>query len=388
MLLRNTLKYSCTFLKPQRMLFSTRNELLEENATYKKRWGTNGMLDKDDRIQKYYANMEPTVNNLILPLMKDRSWTLLHGARSSGKSTIADVTKETLQKMDYDVIFVDFQSVILHKGEDVFWNSFGRNVKNRYPKLNFNNMDSFQEIFSKSTNLLPRPTVLILDEFSDLYAKSDVATKDSILGVLRAMKQDKSTHNLHSFLGLGTFSIMQLIGDTGSPFSVRESVECPPLSSDDVTKLFKEYSSNSRRTIDQDVIDDIWNKTSGHAGSVSFIGRSIAEHGSIRSTKHVTIREWYNFVNNHLLQAMDQWPPMGKMIQTLSIPFTNSETNFDKQLIEQSLVYLWDFFMHTTDIIEVTEEMVNFCKFLTAEGVLRFCGDYNFQVKFTLCNLI
>ena len=46
MLHHNTLKYSCTFLKPQRMLCSTRDELLEVN-TRKKRWYTNGMMSKE-----------------------------------------------------------------------------------------------------------------------------------------------------------------------------------------------------------------------------------------------------------------------------------------------------------------------------------------------------
>ena len=388
MLHRNTLKYSCTFLRPQRKLCSTRDELLLEVNTRKKRWYINGMMSKDDRIQKYYANMDSNVNNLILPFVEDRSWTLLHGARSSGKSTLVDVTKESLQKMGYDVIYVDFQSVVLHKGKDAFWSSFGEDVNTSYPKLSFSNMNGFKRIFAKSTKLLPRPTVLIIDEFSDLYAKADLATKDSLLGVLRSMKQNKTIHNLDSFLGVGTFSITQLIGSTGSPFSVSDSIECPTLSLNEVSKLFKEYSSDSRRKIDQVIIDDIWDRTRGHVGSVSFLGRCIAEHPSIRSIKHLTTIEWYNFVNNHLLQAMEQWVPMKKLTQTLSYPFTRSETNFDLQLIEQALVYLWDFFMYSTDIIEVTEEMVHFCQFLTAEGVLRFCGDYNYQVKFTLCNLM
>ena len=52
------------------------------------------MFGRDDRKNKYYVNVEPTVNNLILPYITDKSWTLLHGARSSGKST-ADVVTET-----------------------------------------------------------------------------------------------------------------------------------------------------------------------------------------------------------------------------------------------------------------------------------------------------
>ena len=289
--------------------------------------------------------------------------------------------------MGYDVIYVDFQSVILHKGKEVFWRSFGEDLNTAHPELNFSNMNGFKRIFAKSTNILPRPTVLIIDEFSDLYAKSDRRTKDSILGVLRSMSQDKTTHNLHSFLGLGTFNITQLIGYTGSPFSVRESVECPPLSSDDVTKLFKEYSSNSKRTIDQDVIDDIWYKTSGHAGSVSFIGRSISEHRSIRSTEHLTIREWNNFVNNDLLDAMAEWAPMQKLKITLEYPFTEEETHFDKKLIATSLDYLFTALLYSEiEEIRVPNTMQKACKFLTAEGVLTSCGGFNYKVfYFNIC---
>ena len=139
----------------------------------------------------------------------------------------------------------------------------------------------FQNVLECCLNLVP---VLIIDEFSVLYAKADLNTKDSLLGALRGMKQDKLTCNMHSFLGLGTYSITQLIGDsTSSPFSVRESIECPPLSLNDVQVLFKEYSADTGRIIDQDVIDDIWYKTGGHAGTVSFIGKAIDEHEEIRT---------------------------------------------------------------------------------------------------------
>ena len=78
---------------------------------------------------------------------------------------------------------------------------------------------------------------------------------------------------------------------------------------------------------------------------------------------------------------MDLWPPIQKMIRTLQLPFTNYETSFDKNLIADAIDILFDFFIYEQlNPIEVRNDMKKACEFLTAEGVLNFCGDARYKV--------
>ena len=97
-----------------------------------------------------------------------------------------------------------------------------------------------------------KPVVLIVDEFDTLYTLSDSSTQRSLLigiSALRSIKQDKNDYILKSFIGIGTFSILKLLtgGFGSSPFSVRDTMQCPTLSKEQVETLFKEYADDRKK---------------------------------------------------------------------------------------------------------------------------------------------
>jgi len=62
--------------------------------------------------------------------------------------------------------------------------------------------------------------------------------------VLRSIKQShERTYYLHSFIGIGPFSILTLTGKSSSPLNVIYAIPTPYWNLEDVRNLFSQYSS-------------------------------------------------------------------------------------------------------------------------------------------------
>ena len=140
-------------------------------------WTTNGKLTEDKRKIYFNAGQQENVKKLILPAVKQENFVFLHGPRSSGKSTLFSVASSILSE-DFTFVFADFQRVTLHKGKNVFWNSFGRElVINNYSIPPINNARDFIDTFTKRNwekmaKVSPgKPVILIIDEFGELYSQ-------------------------------------------------------------------------------------------------------------------------------------------------------------------------------------------------------------------------
>lgn len=360
----------------------------------KKTWTINGKLDEIDRKKRYNADLLPTVESLIIPAVQQQSFTLLHGPRSSGKSTLLNVASSVLAE-DYTVVFADLQAVTLHKGDDIFWDSFGRElVRNNNFLSPIRNVSDFIDTFTttnwkKICNTSPdKPVILVIDEFDVVYTKGDDATQGSLLGALRKMKQDKKQFSVQSFFGIGTFSILNLTGGTGSPFSVRDAVQCPNLSEEQTKILFKEYADDREKLIDSDVISDIFYRTDGHAGSISFMGKLIDEHHLVKDENHLTRDVWQDIIASNIIQSrLIQWLPMQKMIDTLSAPYLRQNKPNDPSqsyiipLVKDANEVLVKYVLNSNDpFVPTKTQTEQLCHFLASEGVIVPCDDNGFKV--------
>ena len=90
---------------------------------------------------------------------------------------------------------------------------------------------------------------------------------NSILDTLRAIKQEGDSFCLQSFVGLGPFSILELTGQSTSPFNVQDAMQIQYRTKEQVQDLFAQHSS----TIDSKIIDDVYQRTAGHPEEGKFI---------------------------------------------------------------------------------------------------------------------
>ncbi|CAG8769663.1 2587_t:CDS:2, partial [Cetraspora pellucida] len=227
--------------------------------------------------------VDPTKQNApLLESIHRGKFVALHGPRASGKSTRALMLKEQVQKEGLACIYVPFEHVNLKNSVDVFWQSLGMALQRDAPELfgplknlSIKSATDFLNTFHRDQWKFS-DTVILLDEFDMLYsATEDVRT--SCLTTFHGIKASKQNYAIRSVIAIRTFSILQLNSNnlTTSLFNVNEPFRNPNFTLEQVQFLYKEFSDEYELTIDQEVIENIYVRTNGHAGLVCLCGRAI-----------------------------------------------------------------------------------------------------------------
>lgn len=175
-----------------------------------------------------------------------------------------------------------FQTGVDFRDIDKFWRSFGNTLRRDnltidLPRLH--SADDFAELFGLKDSLqtFSKPVVLFIDEFDLLYyAPTEVI--ESVLNVLRGIKHTREAYSLHvcsffshcntnfikSVVAIGTFAILELTSFSASPFNVREAVQVPYFTLDEVKDLFRQFEERRGISLDDRIVEDIFTRTSGY----------------------------------------------------------------------------------------------------------------------------
>jgi hypothetical protein len=118
----------------------------------------------------------------------------------------------------YCCLGVTFQQGFSFESKKDFWTTFGgqlqrRNKHVRIPQItSTSECDEFLDGSNKEKLFGNKQVVLFVDEFDLLYDAKDDSVIEDVLNVLRGIKQTKKTSSLHSFVGIGPFSIRSASG--------------------------------------------------------------------------------------------------------------------------------------------------------------------------------
>ncbi|MBF0102776.1 MAG: AAA-like domain-containing protein [Desulfobacterales bacterium] len=147
------------------------------------------------------------------------------------------------------------------------------------PKID--KIDHFQDAFR--SEFLDKPLILIIDEFDYL----DEETINRLVGAFRNMYNERKnelaqhisalTYMLHGLALIGVRSVLGIENVKGSPFNVQRSIHIPNLTYSETNEMFHWYQQDSGQTIEQDVIDTIYEETKGQPGLVSWFGELLTE---------------------------------------------------------------------------------------------------------------
>jgi hypothetical protein len=157
------------------------------------------------------------------------------------------------------------ESILYERDADTFWKSMGvalqRDVS-RYPSLPPMSISS-QTDFLAYFQMKEPNVVLLIDEFSELY-HAPPPVRDECLRTFRAIKSFED-YGVRSIIMAGTFNILYLNPtDTRiSPFNIAGNVANPYFSLDETRNLFCLFAKDNAIVIDDDVVGDIWFKSSG-----------------------------------------------------------------------------------------------------------------------------
>ncbi|CAG8533039.1 7031_t:CDS:2, partial [Paraglomus occultum] len=258
-----------------------------------------------------------------------------------------------------------------------FWPTFGKALSCDHQKQYFAACEKIQDAsdflvqFSKNSwdehsTAGEVHVILFIDEFDKLHdAPEDV--HDEVLETFHAIRNNSQDFIISAIVAvvIGTFSILYI--DTSfktSPFNIKESIWNHNHSLDQVQELYNQFASDTKMKIDQEVIEDIYFQTNGHATLylVCLCGRVIEEKliGSLDITRHVSYKIWHSFSVMSLMSEVSRCQTWKHMVDRLLHPAAKAAVELFRSK-----------FMLNTDFVEIYEdEEVKLANFLAAEGLL------------------
>ncbi|CAG8579474.1 12231_t:CDS:2, partial [Cetraspora pellucida] len=335
----------------------------------KRRWEVNGAIQPNIVHAVYFVDLTEE-SHPLLEKIQEGQFVALHGARASGKSTRVHQIQKQLNDEGYVCIYVSLEQINI-KSVDNFWHTLGSHLYLDVPKYirpdSINSSNDFDLVFQKSK--WENRVVLFIDEFDMLYH----ATEDVLslcLNTLRSIKGTKENYAIWSVVAIGPFSILYLNSNnfTTSPFNVNEPFKNPNFTLKQVQFLYKEFEDKYNLTIDQEVIEDIYTQTNGHAGLVCLCGRAI--YRKLLSELGVEMRLnydiWQHFTAFLLGNEILEYPTFIRMKDVLLKDDTDTR---------RAINFIRSDFLVNNDPIYVAENKKDLALFLTAKGVLVPGGD-------------
>jgi hypothetical protein len=282
-------------------------------------------------------------------------------------------------------ISISFEGLNYSDGTSVFWVSFNRAAQKAAVRSGFSSSIptiSSQRDFLDAFHFAnwPFKIVLIFDEFSELYrAPEDV--KDECLRALREIRNNSEEYAISSILAAGTFSVVHLNPKDSklSPFNIVSGhVQSPYFTLEETRILFREFATDNLIEVEDDVIQDVWERSSGsvlmcdwscrhslffcsHPGMVCLCGLVIEKHVyDLLNGSTITYAQWNDFPTNALYDEMYAYNTFRSMVRSL----LSSDAKDAVDLLRcRFLGYPGD--------VSVLDEELDHADFLTAEGVLR-----------------
>lgn len=149
------------------------------------------------------------------------------------------------------------------------------------PPLAITQAEDFQALFHR--NVLPKPLVLILDEF-DALGEDAIRTLAAIFRNIYINRRDQmdipsaqKEYLLHGVALVGVRAVLGIENATGSPFNIQRSLQIPNLTDAEVEAMFQWYTQESGQAIDAPVIQAIFDETQGQPGLVGWLGELLTE---------------------------------------------------------------------------------------------------------------
>ncbi|RHZ88674.1 hypothetical protein Glove_21g216 [Diversispora epigaea] len=336
----------------------------------KRRWEVNGAIQPSIVHAVYFVDPIEESYPLLEKIQKGQ-FVALHGPRASGKSTRVYQIREQL-KNDFICIYTSFEHVNFTKEID-FWKTFSMSLQCDVPELLgspenpiIKSAQDFCNIFhrTKWTSFNKNCVILFVDEFDKLYEATD-EVRSSCLETFRGIKNMKQDFSIHSIVTIGPFSILRISmkKSTTSPFNVQEPFRNPNFTIKQVQFLYKQFADEFKLTIDQEVIDDIYIQTNGHAGLVCLCGRAIDRKllAVLENGTHLSFEIWERFSAFLLGNEILEYSTFIRMKDALMK--NDTDTRRTVNLIRSD-------FLVNNDPIYVADNKKDLALFLTAEGVL------------------
>ncbi|CAG8719616.1 9956_t:CDS:2, partial [Funneliformis mosseae] len=229
-------------------------------------WTTSGVISPDQRTKFYYADPAETNIELVNKILEGE-FVALHGPRASGKSTrIYRTMQQLTERHNCHCFYITLQNVEIDTCAARFWSDLGRNLQilnvSLFNRPSIKSGSEFAAAFNEWNSV-----VIFVDEFDRLYGAID-KVRNEFLGCFRTIKHAMAANSNYPILSVvvvGTFGILELnsSNDYDSPFNVRNPLQNPNLTKEQVQKLFEKFEMEHKFKVCPDIIEDIYLQTNG-----------------------------------------------------------------------------------------------------------------------------
>ena len=311
--------------------------------------------------------------------------------RQTGKTWLMREVKKEIERRYGDKFICGFMSMqgVVMKDDDEpeeFLKRVPLLFKETF-KIKLNSVVSWEElkdVFSSDSNIFSGPIILFIDEFDSLPSK----VIDYLVSLFRDIYLKRESYLLHGLALIGVRAVLGVDSERGSPFNIQRSLHVENFTHDEVVELYNQYIDESGQEIEEQVIDKVYEVTSGQPGLVCWFGELLTEKYNPGKDKIIDLDvwrrvyaaamriEWNNTLLNLIKKAKGQY--FNKVLEV-----------FSKSDIEFNLRADWCSYLYLNGIIGYDEgvdkkgDIIYICKFsspfiqdtLFHAFSLEFCGD-------------
>ncbi|EDN66965.1 conserved hypothetical protein [Beggiatoa sp. PS] len=244
--------------------------------------------------------------------------------------------------------------------------AFSRLLNTKLPSHpQVNNWNDFRQLFSKTEGLWDRPLILLIDEVDTI----PLSLIDLMVAQFREMYLERETNWLHGLALVGVRAVLGIESHRGSPFNIQRSLKVPNLTFEEVKELYHQYQAESGQSIEDTVVEQIYQSTKGQPGLVSWFGELLTEkyNPSVEKTLDEEVwklvwqlartREPNNTLLNIIAKAKDS--AYQNFLTTL---FTTSNVRFFFHNAQHNYLYLHGIIEPTLETLSNSEKQ-DVCRF-------------------------
>ncbi len=266
------------------MVFTARNR--EYGRRCMKRFSSYGPVNKK---LHYHVPRTKLVETAVRHLAGDNPeegghYITVWAPRQCGKTWIMHEAAEIIRKQGlFEVAVISLQSAKTETTDEGMLELFTEKLEMRLGRKleKITAWKHLHRLFSAS--FYEKPLILIIDEFDAL--KEDLINKFAnefrAIFISRQMETDRTAFEkesmLHGLALIGVRSVLGVENVHGSPFNVQRSMNIPNLTPEEVASMFRWYEEESGRKVAEEVIQRIYDETSGQPGLVSWFGELLTE---------------------------------------------------------------------------------------------------------------
>ncbi|GET57748.1 P-loop containing nucleoside triphosphate hydrolase protein [Rhizophagus irregularis DAOM 181602=DAOM 197198] len=179
-----------------------------------------------------------------------------------------------------------------------------------------------------------RIILFFFDEFERLFEMNE-DIRSNFLCILRATRNSIENFVIQTIVVIGTYSILYTNSQKTSPFNIKVLVRNPNFTLGQVRALFKDFGEDNKMDFEQQIIEDIFIQTNGHAAFVCLCGRAI-EDNLIRildNERILSYEIWERYKVRSLMDTIVMYPTFRNMVQSLRVKSTDAEYLADEGVL-------------------------------------------------------